>query len=263
MPVTYSICPYIFENINESIKYHINCKWNIKDTCNGTNVESFFNQIIDLYNDEYDNYRKRIKELNIEDDSIYNLPTRNEFLNKIKNLEKKLKEGDIIRTDNYKGCGQYYVFKKDNDMYVKEFLGDHGTYFPSEVLKYIEENNIDTFQNLESKYNKLEQILEKSYNFGLLSVGISLENKLYQIYYKAITRKRYDEIIKSENDYYKLFEDNDYTNYHTFKNDYVYINLGVDNDDKNLYIIKINDHKNNKQYNFVSNQVFDSDNYYE
>lgn len=253
MPTIYNLSPLIFK---KNSNYELISNWTISGTNYGMEIELFLKMIVSLYDIEYENYRKYAKKSLLIDDSIYSLLTRNEFLNKIKLIEKNAKEGDIIKIGlNHEG--QYYIYNENNQLLVKKFIGEHELYYPSNILQYIRNNNIESYDNLITSYN-VREILESENNINLN--GILLESCFYDIYYKTISKFEYDYYIKNDKDYEQLFDSNDYNYYIKCDGKYVYVNMNNIESDK-YYIMKINDKESKIQYNLLSEKIIESNQY--
>lgn len=145
-----------------------------------TQLNEFLDNVLKIHMDNLDVLDK----YSLNTKYVPNKSQTKEILDKIKDM---VKENDVISINNYRGCGQYYVYRESGTLYVTSHHGDYGEYYPPQSTKYFLENGLCDLQYGYIKYNifaelyrkKLDLNLPLDPNFGIYCFGVCVDMDKY------------------------------------------------------------------------------------
>jgi len=153
---------------------------------NGT-LANFLDGVLDVH-------FKNLDVLNNYDLYSGYVPNKDQSLEIFNKLRKLIKENDIISISNYRGDGQYYVYKEGDELHVTSHYGEYGRQYPPQSAKYFLDNRLyeyiadDNLTDIYTKYYVFQELhrykLQKIHecpSFSICGSGIYIDTNMYNM----------------------------------------------------------------------------------
>ncbi len=136
---------------------------------NNDKLTSFLDEIYNMYAAYYSKLESLIKKYNAPRNMFDNFPTCSELIHKFNQLQKDVKENDILNIYLYRDCGQYFVYKEDDILKITLHPSEYGRLFPEKAFKMFYARNVNSCDKIHKLYETIDV-------FGTTKLTIPITN---------------------------------------------------------------------------------------